>query len=145
MLLNLLRLLSPNHDWTCPHTQHSRKDPSHGEADPGHQMPRRRSYLPPKTRTGQKPVRSWRTSAATMRVAIQFIHATTIPGACKVLEMHHHHGGMSSIFQACLKSGGNSPEFKKAYPDVVMMLIGLIETLASPNLPLITSSTSPTR
>ena len=35
-----------------------------------------------------------------------------------------------------MKSGANWQEFKKAYPDIAVVLIGLIETLASPNLPL---------
>ncbi len=71
-----------------------------------------------------------------MRVAIQYITANAIADAYKVPEINQHHGGMSSILQVCVKSGGNWPEVKKAYPDVAIALIGLVETLASPNLPL---------
>ncbi len=77
-----------------------------------------------------------RLQAATMKVTIQFIQANAISDACRIHEISQHHGGMSSILQACLKSGGNWPEFKKAYPDIAVVLIGLVETLASPNLPL---------
>ncbi len=71
-----------------------------------------------------------------MRVRIQFIHANAIEDACKMPEKKQNHVGMSSILQVCLESGDNCSEFKKEYPDVAMVLIGLIQTLASPNLPL---------